>query len=88
MSNGRERGDEENGLVDSNSIPLMFRAQVEGRSQIQRLIPGEARQQAYDWTDEWISGASKEVPQFGKEVRTQEYKITWRMVTNSGQEEG
>ena len=88
MSNGRERGDGENGVVDSNRIPLMFRAQVEGRSQIQRLIPGEPRQQAYDWTDEWIEGASREVPQFGKEVRTKEYKITWRMVANSGQDEG
>ncbi|NER48732.1 MAG: hypothetical protein F6J92_18950 [Symploca sp. SIO1A3] len=82
MNNGQKDG------IDSNTIPLMFRAQVEGRSQIQRLIPGELRQQAYDWTDEWIEGASKEVPQFGPEVRTKEYKITWRMVANSGQDEG
>jgi CRISPR-associated protein Cmr6 len=28
------------------------------------------------------------MPQFGKEVKTREYKISWRFVTNGGQDEG
>ncbi|MEL7034049.1 MAG: hypothetical protein AAFO04_00290 [Cyanobacteria bacterium J06592_8] len=64
-------------------VPMMFRAQVEGRCQIQRV--GE---QAEDWTQEWIDGADRNVPKFRENVRTREYAITWRFVTNSGQDEG
>jgi len=76
-------------MSDSNDIPLMFRAQIEGRCQIQRLIPGAPRQQAYDWAKEWITGVSKEVPNFDpKTIQTRAFKITWRFVSNSGQDEG
>mgnify|MGYP000521154155 CR=1 FL=1 len=76
-------------MSDSNDIPLMFRAQIEGRCQIQRLIPGAPRQQAYDWAQEWIAGVSKEVPDFdSKTIQTKAFKITWRFVSNSGQDEG
>ena len=64
-------------------VPMMFRAQIEGRCQIQR--PGE---QADDWTQEWVDGADSNVPQFRENIRTREYTITWRFVTNSGQDEG
>jgi len=100
-------------MSDSNDIPLMFRAQIEGRCQIQRLIPGAPTQQAYDWVQEWITGASQEVPDFNsktiqtkvesrldvssdninpdfdsKTIQTKAFKITWRFVSNSGQDEG
>lgn len=64
-------------------VPMMFRAQIEGRCQIQR--PGE---QADDWTQEWVDGAARNVPQFRENVKTKEYAITWRFITNSGQDEG
>lgn len=78
-------------MVDSNQVPLMFRAQIEHRCQIQRLIPKlpkQSQQQAYRWVDEWIKAVEKKVPQFSSDVRTKEYQISWRFVTNSGQDEG
>ncbi|OLP16756.1 hypothetical protein BST81_18830 [Leptolyngbya sp. 'hensonii'] len=71
-------------------VPLMFQAQVEGRSQIQRLIPSQkADQQAYDWAKQWQKGCDKNnVPQFESHIQTRKYQFTWRMVTNSGQDAG
>ena len=70
-------------------IPLMYQAQVGGRSQIQRLIPGQPRQQAYDWVEEWIEGCDENnIPKFGQHVETRSYAFSWRMVTNSGQDDG
>lgn len=70
-------------------IPLMFQAQVEGRAQIQRLVPGQPRQQAYDWVDEWVKGCDRHrTLQFGSHIKTKPYPFTWRMVTNSGQDGG
>jgi CRISPR-associated protein Cmr6 len=68
----------------SNEVPLMFQAQVPGRGQIQYV--GKPTQ-AERWVDEWVEGASVEVPQFRFNVKTQKYKITWRFVSNSGQDE-
>lgn len=79
--------------MDANRVPLAFRAQIDGRCQIQRVNPqlkGEdARDnEAYIWTREWLRGASKHPPKFGAKVKTRDYQITWRFVTNSGQDEG
>jgi CRISPR-associated protein Cmr6 len=70
---------------NSDRIPLMFRAQVEGRCQIQRLPT--AKKQAEQWTEEWIEGVDENIPKFSKNVQTREYQITWRFITNSGQDE-
>lgn len=122
----------------SDEVPLMFQAQVEGRCQIQRVIPGEKHQQSHQWVDEWtevleetipkyssskplpnkpvlskqgknncnsaafarpenkafarpqkeIKDTSTKTPDFGAGVRTQDYKISWRFVSNSGQDGG
>lgn len=74
--------------MTSDKIPLAFRAQIENRCQIQRLIPKKPRQEAYDWVEQWIDAAATETPKFGANVKTKEYKITWRFVANSGQDEG
>src|SRR5919202_1764287 len=71
--------------MSSDLIPLMFQAQIEGRGQIQYI---RNPQKAYDWALEWIDGAAKQPPKFGANVKTKEYKITWRFVSNSGQDEG
>lgn len=71
----------------SDLIPMMFRAQIEGRCQVQRLISENRRQDADEWVDEWVEGVGDRVPSFGKDVRTQEYAIAWRFVSNSGQDE-
>ncbi|NJK53738.1 MAG: hypothetical protein HC936_14785 [Leptolyngbyaceae cyanobacterium SU_3_3] len=77
-------------MPDHDYVPLMFQAQVEGRSQIQRLIPSQkANQQAYDWAKQWQEACDDQtVPQFGAQVKTRECRFTWRMVTNSGQDAG
>lgn len=71
-------------MVNINQIPLMYQAQVKGRGQIQ--YAGEA-DKAQRWAEEWLDGATGEVPSFGANVRTKEYKISWRFVCNSGQDE-
>lgn len=72
-------------MTNFNSIPMMFRAQIEGRCQLQRLP--QARDDAFRWADEWVEGCDRDVPQFGPRVRTVECRISWRFVTNSGQDD-
>lgn len=77
-------------MPDHDYVPLMFQAQVEGRAQIQRLIPSQREnQQAYDWAKQWQEACDKrKIPSFESHVKTREYQFTWRMVTNSGQDAG
>lgn len=77
-------------MADHDYVPLMFQAQVGGRAQIQRLIPSRrADQQAYDWAQQWQEACDhRNVPRFEPHIQTREYKFTWRMVTNSGQDAG
>lgn len=77
-------------MPDHDYVPLMFQAQVGGRSQIQRLIPSQrADQQAYDWAEQWQRACDqKTIPRFESHIQTRSYKFTWRMVTNSGQDAG
>jgi len=72
----------------ADDVPMMFRSQVSGRCQIQRLIPKAKRQDADDWVEEWTNSAGQETPKFSSQVRSQEYTIAWRLVFNSGQDEG
>jgi CRISPR-associated protein Cmr6 len=86
---------------DYDYVPLMFQAQVQGRSQIQYLeklkdkaeklgVPQDTlSQQAYDWYDQWSYGIDRQhSPQFDATVKTKPYRISWRLVTNSGQDAG
>ena len=77
-------------MPDHDYVPLMFQAQVGGRSQIQRLIPAQRTdQQAYDWAQQWQQACDQtSTPQFESHIQTCEYRFTWRMVTNSGQDAG
>ena len=71
-------------MTNHREIPLMFQAPVKGRGQIQYIAEPK---QVYRWVDEWTEGAGKEVPRFAADAKTKEYKITWRFVSNSGQDE-
>jgi CRISPR-associated protein Cmr6 len=88
-------------MADRDYIPLMFQAQVGGRSQIHKLedLKEKAQelgvkketlhQQAYDWAKQWQESCDTDVaPAFGDRIQTKEYTFTWRMVTNGGQDEG
>jgi CRISPR-associated protein Cmr6 len=72
----------------ANHVPLMYRAQIDGRCQIQRLIPRAPEQDAERWADEWIYKAYPEAPEFGDGVQTRTDIISWRFITNGGQDDG
>ena len=70
-------------------VPLMFRSQINSRCQIQRLVPNAQVQQAQDWADEWVEAVTDSQDyQFSPKVEIKSYQITWRFITNSGQDEG
>ncbi len=75
-------------------IPLMFRAQIDGRCQLQYLVDvrerEDKRQDAEKWADEWLDSVEeqKKDHQFSSHVQTKTYKVTGRFITNSGQDEG
>ncbi|MCS6958618.1 MAG: RAMP superfamily protein [Pseudanabaenaceae cyanobacterium SKYGB_i_bin29] len=71
-----------------NKIPMAYRAQVQGRCQIQRLDPHrQGKQDAELWAEELIREIHPQPPAFPN-LQTRTYQITWRFVTNSGQDEG
>ncbi|OUC16408.1 MAG: RAMP superfamily protein [Alkalinema sp. CACIAM 70d] len=68
-------------------VPMMFRAQVNGRCQIQRLVKGE-EPDAVRWTDEWTSRVETVPSPASIEVQTRDCEIAWRLITNSGLDDG
>ncbi|MGB8699856.1 MAG: hypothetical protein WCD18_10610 [Thermosynechococcaceae cyanobacterium] len=78
-------------MTQSNAVPMMFRAQVAGRCQLQRIDPkrkGTEKQDVQIWTEQWIDKAEEHPPQFSALVQTRSYQITWRFITNGGQDDG
>jgi CRISPR-associated protein Cmr6 len=88
-------------MPDHDYVPLMFQAQVGGRSQIHKLEDLKKKaeklgvrketltQQAYDWARQWQDACDEDnIPQFESHIQTRQYQFTWRMVTNSGQDAG
>jgi len=73
-------------------VPMMFQAQTNGRCQLQRLDKDRKKagdpQDAEIWAEEWTSETYPVAPIFEEPVKTQEYTISWRFVTNSGQDDG
>ena len=78
-------------------IPMMFRAQVQGRSQLQYLAPEKKRageqQDVERWADEWTDKAEFISAEDAQDVQTEtygakSYQISWRFVTNGGQDDG
>ena len=68
-----------------SDIPLMYQAQIPGRGQVQYIAESE---QAYKWVREWLRGTAPELPEFNSNnFVTVEQSITWRFLTNSGQDE-
>jgi CRISPR-associated protein Cmr6 len=71
-------------MTDINDIPLMFQAQIQGRCQLQYA----QSQDAQKWTSEWTEYGATGEYDFGSEVQTKTYQISWRFVTNGGQDDG
>jgi CRISPR-associated protein Cmr6 len=76
----------------AKNVPMMFRAQIEGRCQLQRIDPTRKKsgqdQDVERWVDEWTDKAEEYPPQFNAEVQHRAYQISWRFVTNGGQDDG
>lgn len=76
----------------SSKVPLMFRAQMDGRCQLQFLDQAKRKQEQLQdaelWADEWIDKAYPEAPDFSDDVRTRTYQLSWRFVTNGRQDDG
>lgn len=75
-------------MVNINEIPLMFQAQISGRGQVQYI--GDTTN-IKRWVNEWMDGAKNQSPAVlsksdSKVFQKKKYKITWRMLSNSGQD--
>lgn len=72
-------------------VPLMFQAQIKGRSQLQYINP-DAKKQGEDqdsqkWASQWTEKTHPHSP-LDNNVSARTYKMQWRFVTNGGQYEG
>ncbi len=66
-----------------SDIPLMFQAAIPERGKIQYI--GD-KEKAYNWVEQWRKGLAPNVPQFPSNVCTKDYRIAWRFLTDSGQD--
>jgi len=78
-------------------VPMMFRAQVSGRSQLHYLDSNKKKagdkQDVQFWAEEWIEKAEFIPTEKAQEVatpsyQTKIYQMSWRFVTNGGQDDG
>ena len=69
-------------------VPLMFQAQIKGRSQIQYINQHAEIQDSQRWAFEWTQEVYPHPPELGDNVSDRTYKMEWRFVTNGGQFEG
>lgn len=77
-------------------VPLMFQAQTNGRCQLQRIDSDRTKngqkQDVEIWTEQWIEKTEDRIPELPCEPSTisaqNEYQISWRFVTNGGQDDG
>ena len=69
-------------------VPMMFQAQTKGRCQLNYLQQNIPKQDVEIWTEQWTEKADDKTPEFSEDVKTQAYQISWRFVTNGGQDDG
>ena len=80
-------------MSNSGDVPMMFRAAVTGRCQLQFIDQDrDGDSDIEKWVDEWIGEDSKRTPNLSKEslknsmevFQGKNYQIGWRFVSNSG----
>ena len=75
------------------SVPLEYRAQAPGRCQRQFIkkpkdaLPGW-RSPMEEWLDQWVERVDRKSPFTSAGLRTVEVQIDWRLISNSGVDEG
>ncbi len=77
----------------SKDVPMEYRAQVPGRCQRQYInkpkdAPPGWRSDAQQWVDEWVKRVDSRVPFQGEGLRLIDVQIDWRLISNSGMDEG
>jgi len=72
----------------AKKVPMIFRAQVDGRCQLQRIRQNVEEQDVERWASEWVEKTYPYPPEFGNDVQVKSYSINWRFVTNAGQDDG
>jgi CRISPR-associated protein Cmr6 len=85
-------------MLNASDVPMMFRAPVEGRCQLQYIDSdrnADTKSHIDRWVSEWTSEVSPQVPNLSQEesktraetradFQTQVHQIAWRFVSNSG----
>jgi CRISPR-associated protein Cmr6 len=71
-----------------DQVPMLFRAQVNERCQLHFIDKNKQKQDVLIWTNEWTAAIASQVPQFTDNVQERIYQISWRFVTNGGQDDG
>jgi CRISPR-associated protein Cmr6 len=71
----------------SEQVPLMFRAQIVGRCQLQYI---NEEKQVQRWVSEWVDRLPKRPYRWRSAThqQTRNYTFNWRFVTNGGQDDG
>jgi len=59
-------------------VPLMFQAQVKGRSQLQYIDQNAEVKDSQRWASEWTQEAYPHLPELGNTVSARTYKMQWR----------
>jgi len=76
-------------IIDAyKKVPLMFQAQTNGRCQLNYIDQNKEQQDAEFWTSEWVEKAETKAPKFDQTIQSKTYQISWRFVTNGGQDDG
>lgn len=80
-------------MSNASRVPIEFRAQVPGRAQRQHIKKPHGA--TYDrksdiqlWIDQWIERVDPQVPFTGEGLHIVEAQIDWRLISNSGIDEG
>ena len=74
-------------------VPMEFRAQAPGRCQRQYIKkpkdpPASWRSDIQTWVDEWVERIDGTSPFHSKDLHVLEVQIDWRLISNSGVDEG
>jgi CRISPR-associated protein Cmr6 len=80
-------------VLRANKVPMDYRAQAPGRCQRQNIkkpqdAPPGWRSDLQRWIDQWLERVDPVSPFTGQQLRIVEAQIDWRLISNSGVDEG
>lgn len=78
-------------LENIRRVPMEYRAQVQGRCQRQYISKQKSQEGSSDiqkWIDEWVERVDNDIPFKPAGLHIVEAQIDWRLLSNSGVDEG